>query len=313
MHVCIEAMEKVFADAANAITPERIFMRQPRPGTDVDAWLGAMPGGWIGHGFGAKVVSLVADNPAAGRAGIQGVAVLLDPQTGAPTLLTDAATLTTRRTAAMAGLATRSLARQDAHRLAVIGTGALAADMISAVCATRSIATVALNNRTPAKAERLAAELQGSITAELSVERCAETAAAGADILVLCTTAAKPVVEDGAIRPGTHINAVGNFSPEGNELELATVARAELWVDTFEGALSEAGEIIKAIQAGLIGTGTTDLRGDLAAIATAAGSLRDSDDAITLYKSVGTALADIGAMVAATEVAERDNLGTILD
>lgn len=308
MATCIDAMARVFGDMANAVMPERLFMRQPRPGADVDAWLGVMPAGWTGHGFGAKVVSLVADNPATGRPGIQGVAVLLDPDTGTPVLLTDAATLTTRRTAAMAGLATRALARPDATSLAVIGTGALAADMIAAVRATRRIDTIALFNRTAAKAEQLAADVGGNVV----VADSAEAAITGADIVVLCTTSPEPVVSDAAIRPGTHINAVGNFSPEGSELPLTTIARAHLWVDTKDGALAEAGEVLQAIDARLIEPGTAGIRGDLADIAGATDSLRDHPDDITVYKSVGTALADVGAMVAAAEVAEREGLGTIL-
>lgn len=309
MSAAIDAMERVFRDTAQAVTPERVFMRQPRPGEDIDAWLGAMPGGWTGHGFGAKVVSLVADNPAAGRAAIQGIAVLLDPQTGAPVLLTDAAMLTTRRTAAMAGLATRCLAREDARRLAVVGTGALAADMIAAVRAVRAIESTVVYNRTRAKAEQLAARLAGSVT----VADSADLAVAEADIVVLCTTSREPVVSDDAIRAGTHLNAVGNFSPQGSELELATVGRAEIWVDTVAGALAEAGEIIQAADRGLIAAGESGIRGDLAKLAGSATPRRSTPDAITLYKSVGTALADIGAMVAAAEIAAGNECGTLLE
>ena len=309
MSVAIEAMERVFRDVAQTITPERVFMRQPRPGREIDASLGAMPAGWTGHGFGAKIVSLVADNPAAGRATIQGIAVLLDPQTGEPILLTDAATLTTRRTAAMAGLATRSLAREDARRLAVVGTGALAADMIGAVQAVRPIVSTVVYNRTRGKAEDLAAHLAG----EVSVADSADCAVAEADIVVLCTTSTAPVVSDTAIRAGTHINAVGNFSPQGSELELATVARAEIWVDTVDGMLAEAGEIIQAADLGLIPPGESGIQGDLAALAASAKLQRTTAEAITLYKSVGTALADVGAMVAAAEIAASRGIGTLLD
>ncbi len=309
MPTAIDAMERVFRDTAHTITPERVFMRQPRPGMQVDAWLGAMPGGWSGHGFGAKIVSLVADNPAAGRAAIQGIAVLLDPRTGAPALITDAATLTTRRTAAMAGLATRSLAREDACRLAIVGAGALATDMVEAMLAVRPITHIAVYNRTREKAEQLADGLPG----EVAVAASADSAVADADVVVLCTSSPDPVVSDAAVQAGTHVNAIGNFSPQGSELELVTVARAERWVDTVEGALAEAGEIIQAAARGLIPEGPSGLRGDLATLACAAQTQRTDPHAVTLYKSVGTALADIGAMVVAAEIAASQGLGTVLE
>ncbi len=304
----LEAMRAVFADAANGVVPERVFMQQPRPGHDVDAWLGAMPAGWTGHGFGAKVVSLIDDNPRVGRPAIQGLAVLLDPTTGAPALITDAAVLTTRRTAAMAGVATDCLAATEASRLALIGTGALAADMVAAMRAVRPIEHVAVFNRTRARAAAFAATLD----IDASLAETADAAVADADIVTLCTTSKEPVVSDAALSPGVHINGVGNFSPVGSELELATVARSSIWVDSYHGAFAEAGEIMLAIEQGLLPAGKEGLRGELADLVTADPAPQRDPSMPTLYKSVGTALADIGAMVAAREIADRDGLGVEL-
>lgn len=309
MASCIEAMRAVYKDSANAVPAERLFVPQPRATDTPDALLGVMPAGWAGHGFGAKIVSIVPDNPQHGRPGIQGVAVLLDAETGTPRLITDAARLTTRRTAAMAGLATDHLACPEARRLAVIGAGALAADMIAAMRAVRPIETVKLHSRTRAKAESLADDLD----LPAAVTATADDAVADADVIVLCTTSPEPVVNDAALPPGTHVCAVGNFSAEGSELELVTVARAAIWVDTFEGALTEAGELIQAAARGLIPAGVDAIRGDLATLANASGLLREAEYDLTLYKSVGDALADVGAMVWAERAAEADELGTLLN
>jgi ornithine cyclodeaminase len=308
MSAALDAMRAVFADAANGVVPERVFMRQPRPGHEVDAWLGAMPAGWTGHGFGAKVVSLIEDNPGAGRPAIQGLAVLLDAATGAPALITDAAVLTTRRTAAMAGVATDLLAAPDASRMALIGTGALASDMVAAMRAVRPIEKVSIFNRTRARAEAFAATLD----IEASVGESAAAAVADADIVTLCTTSKEPVVADADLPAGVHINAVGNFSPAGSELELATVARSAIWVDSYHGAFAEAGEIVLAIEQGLLPPGREGLRGELADLVATAGVPPRDPNMPTLYKSVGTALADVGAMVVAREIAARDGFGTEL-
>jgi ornithine cyclodeaminase len=181
--------------------------------------------------------------------------------------------------------------------------------MVAAMRAVRSIETTVLFNRTRARAEDLAGQLGGNV----QVADNANGAVAGADIIVLCTTSPTAVVDDRAIAAGAHINAVGNFSAQGSELTLETVARCERWVDSYEGAFSEAGEMILAAAAGLIPEGHAGLRGDLAALAAAPDSLRGDADAVTLYKSVGTALADVGALVAAAAVAARHDLGTLLD
>lgn len=301
----IEAMRDVFwaASAGDTVAPERSVLRQPIEGGR-EALLLAMPASWVGRGFGAKVSSFIADNPAHGRAAVQGVAVLLDAETGAPTLLADAAALTARRTAAMVGLATQELAAPDACRLGIIGTGALAADMVSAVAVARPLTSVVAYNRTAAKAVALAQSLSFPCDVVASAEQAAEES----DILVIATSSTSPVVADAAIAAGTHINAVGNFSPSGSELETATVGRSSVWVDTYEGALAEAGEVLIAAQHGVIASGREGLAGDLGSLVSSGARPHDSGR-LTLFKSVGTALADIAALWLAQRTAQAGDLG----
>lgn len=305
----IDALEAVFRDAGagKAQAAARTVMEQPLGGGRRSLLL-AMPASWSGHGFAAKVSSFIADNPSHGRPAVQGLAALLDPATGDPLLVVDAGALTVRRTAAMVGLATRYLARADARVVGLIGTGALARDMVHAVAAVRVIQEVRAFNRTAARAHEVAAQLPWPTR----VESSPEAVAAAADVLVVATSSTEPVVDGSVIRPGTHINAVGNFSPQGREIDGPTVARASPWVDSWEGALAEAGDLLLAASEGLIPAGRDGIRGDLAALVTAAPGGRRSREEITLFKSVGTALADIGALWAAQRTASAYGMGTVL-
>ncbi len=305
----IEAMAEVFGAAAagEASAPDRTVIRQSLD-AGRESLMFAMPASWGGRGYGAKISSFIGDNPAQGHPAVQGVAVLLEPTTGAPCLITDAAALTNLRTAAMVGLATRYLARQDSGVLGIVGTGALASDMVAAVRRVRPIERLLAYNRSPEPAVRLVK----SVDLDGRVCDSPEEAARRADVLVLATSSMRPVVAPAAIRDGVHINAVGNFSPTGGELDPETVARSDIWVDGYEGALSEAGDILVPASLGLIPGGRAGLRGDLAELVSGAAPRRSSAGQITLFKSVGTALADLGALQAAWESAARHGLGTPL-
>ena len=304
----IEAMRAVFAAAAagQATAPARGLLRQPIE-QGREALLLTMPAGWRGHGLAAKVSSFIADNPAHGHPAVQGMAVLLDAATGEPLLVVDAAALTARRTAAMVGLATAELARPDARVLGMIGTGALAAEMVRAVAAVRPLERVVAYNRTEARARALAAHSPVPV----EVAAAPEQAAAAADVLVVATSATRPVLDGRAVRGGTHVNAVGNFSPDGRELDGTLVGRCRVWVDSYEAALAEAGDLLLAAREGRIAPGREGIEGDLAALATRGVGDRGPRE-VTLFKSVGTALADLGALVFAQQRAAERELGVAL-
>lgn len=324
MEAAIEAMQAAFRDAfaGHVLCPPRTVLEQSIGEARARSMLLTMPAAWSGHGFGAKVSTFIGDNAAHGRPAVQGIAALLDVETGAPALLVDAAALTTRRTAAMVGLATRELADPEAESLGIIGTGALAAEMIEAVRTVRPLRRVWLYNRNADKARRLAASLQeislqgissqGISSQGISAEvlDSADAVARRSRILVLATSSTDPVVSDTALLPGTHVNAVGNFSPRGREVEGPTVGRSEVWVDTWEGCESEAGEILLAAQEGFIAPGREGVQGELARLVSVPHRPTGAD--LTLFKSVGTAIADIAGMAAAREGAERLGIGTVL-
>jgi len=312
MAAAIDALGGVFAAVGrdDAAAPERTVAKIPADAKGgPDCTFLVMPATWSGRSAAAaKVISFLPDNPARGRPTVQGVAVLLDTDSGAPRLLADAATLTTLRTGALAGLATRHLARPDARVVGIVGTGALARDLVAGVAAVRPIERVVAHNRTRRRAERLVAELPWEGEVVDSAARVAETA----DVLVTATTSLEPVVPAASVRPGTHINAMGNFSPEGSELEVETVAAAGRWVDDRANARAEAGELILAAREGRIPAGDEGITGDLPGLVADTVPGRRDADQVTLFKSVGTALADVAALVAAADAAEASDIGVVL-
>jgi ornithine cyclodeaminase len=311
MSAAVDAIEAIMraASAGDAQAPARTVQSIPRGGREDCVFL-VMPGTWGERGAAAaKVISNVPDNPAAGRATVQGVAVLLDAGTGSPRLIVDASTLTTVRTGAVVGLATRMLALPKCDVLGVIGTGGVAADLVAGVAEVREIGRVLVNDARPEAAARFAER----VDFEVEVVADNDEIAARSDILVTATSATEPVISSGVIRPGTHINAVGNFSPTGREIDGETVASAKRYVDDIDNAMDEAGELLLAAGEGLIAAGVAGITGDLQGLVRGTVPARTGDDEITLFKTVGTALSDVAGLAAAAVAAEERDLGIRLD
>lgn len=251
-----------------------------------------MPAWRAGGGLGVKIVTVYPGNPERGVPTVGALYVLLDGATGHPRALLDGEALTLLRTGAMSALATTRLARSDARTLLVVGTGQLAPYMARAHCAVRPVERVLVwgrdRTRADAMARRLAEEgLPAAATDDL------EAALAQADIVTCATTSTEPIVKAQAVKPGTHVDLVGGFTPAMREADDDLVARACLFVDTRAGALAEAGDLVQPIQRGRIGP--EHVQADLADLAAGRHPGRQDEAAITLYKSVGTALADLAA------------------
>lgn len=257
-----------------------------------------MPAWRRGAGIGVKIVTVFPGNPARGLASVSALYVLLDGATGHPIALLDGEALTLRRTGAASALASTYLSRADSRVLAVVGTGKLAPHMVRAHCAVRSIAKVLVWGRRAARARALAGDLVRLGIPAHAVDEL-DAALAEADIVTCATTARAPVVSGKSVRPGTHVDLVGGFTREMREADDALIERAELYVDTFAGALAEAGDLVQPIARGLL---TRDrIRAELADLVADRASGRRDAGAITLFKSVGTALADLAAARLAAE------------
>lgn len=242
--------------------------------------------------MGVKIVTVVPGNAARGKASVVGSYLLLSGLTGEPLALMDGPRLTLRRTAAASALAARHLARPDARRLVMVGAGALAPHLIEAHASVRPIDEVLVWNHRPDKAEALAATLAGRSYAVRATTDLAD-AIGGADIVSAATLSAEPLVRGAWLRPGTHVDLVGAFTPTMRESDDEAVRRARVFVDTRAGALKEAGDIVRPLAAGVIAE--TDVIADLADLCRGTDPGRRSLEEITLFKSVGTALEDLVA------------------
>jgi len=247
---------------------------------------------WDGAGLGVKIVTVFPRNHERGIASVAALYVLMDGTTGHPLALIDGEALTLRRTAASSALASTYLSREDARTLVVVGTGALAPYMAEAHCAVRDIARVLVWGRHADRAERAAATLAARGLPAQAVADL-EGALAEADIVTCATTAREPVVRGAWVRGGTHVDLVGAFTREMRESDDDLVARAEVFVDTYAGALKEAGDLVQPIDDGAITR--EHVRAELAQLCARAHAGRTDRDAITLFKSVGTALEDLCA------------------
>ncbi|MBA3288481.1 MAG: ornithine cyclodeaminase family protein [Acidimicrobiia bacterium] len=240
-----------------------------------------------GDAIGVKLVTVFPGNVAAGRPSVQAVVVLFDGTTGAPLALLDGTELTYRKTAADSALGARHLARPDAMTLLMVGAGALAAHLVAAHrCVRPSIERVLVWNRTRSRADALATELSaGGVDATVVDDLAA--AVATADIVSTATMTKEPLVAGDWLRPGTHLDLVGAFLPDHREVDDDAVLRADIYVDDRLATLTEDGDLVIPLRAGLIAAGdvVADLyelcRGD------APGRRPDDTDTITLFENGG--------------------------
>ena len=259
-----------------------------------------------------KVVSVFPGNVQQNMPTIHAAVLVLAANTGKPLALLEGSTLTAIRTGAGAGAATDVLARPEANTVAIIGSGVQARTQLEAVCTVRRIERVYVYSLTRANALAFAEEMAGlgPIPAAIEVMDSAETAVAQADIICTATTATTPVFKGHALQPGTHINGVGSFTPHMQELDLETVQRSLVVVDSLEAALAEAGELIAPLLARQIEQ--SHIERELGQILAGQKLGRTSPDQITFFKSVGNAIQDAIAGSIALSNANQQQLGVMV-
>ncbi len=254
-----------------------------------DATLLLMPAWRAGEAIGIKIVTICPDNAKQHIPAVDGIYFWQDAQTGKALASFDGATLTARRTAGASALATRYLARKDARTHLVVGTGALAVQMIRAHATQRPVEKVFVWGRSLEKAEAIA---KSSRETGLDVEATndLEKTARQADIISCATLSSEPLIQGQWLKPGTHIDLVGAFKPEMRESDDDVVKRAKIFCDSKETAPQECGDLAAPLKAGIISP--TAILGDLRDLAMGTHPGRQSDTEITLYKSVGAAIQD---------------------
>lgn len=283
----VDALREAFIAGASVPLRHSHAVRE-----DEGARLLLMPAWRAGEALGVKLVTVFPGNRARGVATVGASYVLLDGATGHPLAMLEGEALTLRRTAAASALASQYLSRPASASLLVVGTGQLAPYMAEAHCAVRPVRRVRVWGRSRERAQALAARLaQRGLPAE-PVSDLAR-ALAESDLVTCATTSAEPLVRGADVRPGTHVDLVGGFTPEMRESDDALLARAAVYVDTRAGALAEAGDLVQPIRAGTFAPG--QVRGELAELCRGACPGREDAAAITVFKSVGTALEDLAA------------------
>ena len=285
----VERLREGFRDGV--VAPVRHHHAVPRPEREPATFL-LMPAWRPGDVTGVKLVHVAPGNEDQGLPSVQGLYVLFDGPTGTPLAVMDGAALTARRTAAASALAASFLARAESAVLAVIGAGAMAAHLVRAHAAVRPIVQVRVWNRSRPRADALIERLRGDgfdARAGDTVERTVR----GADIVSCATMSREPLVHGDWLEPGTHVDLVGAFTPEMRESDDEVMRRGQVFVDTFEGALAEAGDILQPMRSGALRR--EDIQAELRDLCLGRHPGRSDPEAITVFKSVGTALEDLVA------------------
>jgi alanine dehydrogenase len=257
-----------------------------------------------------KIVSVFNDNPDQDLPLIHALVVVMNAETGAPEAVMDGTYLTALRTGAASGAATDVLARQDAHVAAVFGAGAQGRTQLEAVCAVRPIEEAVIYDIDQARAERVADEMSQLLTLPVEAAETPSQAVRSADVVCTATTSPRPVFNDADLRPGTHVNAIGAYTPQMQEIPPETVLRAKVIIDHREAALAEAGDLLIPMENGLITE--EHIHAELGEILAGSKTGRESGEEITLFKSVGVAVQDVAAARAALDAARRLGLTTEL-
>jgi ornithine cyclodeaminase/alanine dehydrogenase-like protein (mu-crystallin family) len=259
------------------------------------AWEARSPGIDIaGRHLGIKTVTVFPDNAQHGLPAVLGTYLLLSAETGETLAIMDATRLTVWRTAAASALASRYLSREDTSRMLMVGAGQLAPYLIRAHMAVRPIREIEIWNHRPAGAERLAASLRNT-GLRVSAVTDLEYAVRKADLISTATLSAKPLIEGAWLQTGTHLDCVGAFKKTMRETDDEVVRRARIFVDTLGGALSEAGDIIQPLEAGIINQNA--VLADLYDLTQGRVKGRSSAQEITLFKSTGASIEDLAAAI----------------
>jgi ornithine cyclodeaminase len=259
--------------------------------------------------IGTKLISVFPDNHGTQRDSHQGIVVLFDGANGSPLAIMDAASITAIRTAAVSGVATRLLARQDASTLAILGSGVQAHTHIEAMLAVRPFRKVMIWSRNTEHARALASRAAKKRAADFEVTADARTAVRDADVICTVTASREPVLCGAWLRLGTHINAVGASLPTARELDTEAIRRARVFVDRRESALNEAGDLLIPMQEGAISA--DHIESEIGALLSAHNVGRpNGDDDITVFKSLGLAIEDLAAAHYLHDRAARESAGT---
>jgi ornithine cyclodeaminase len=308
MRECIDVMEEALIALAHGKMhqPLRMVVHPP----DAAGVIAMMPAYRSGADsvFGLKAICVFPRNAEQGKDAHQGGVLLFSGDTGEPLAMMNASAITAIRTAAVSAVATRSLAREDACELAIIGAGVQARSHLYALSCVRQIRRARITSRNFEHAQRFVREMQSHFAFPIDAVDSSQAAVAGADLIVTATTSRQPVVQRGWLAPGTHLNAIGTYSPQAREIDTETMVAAKIFVDRRESAIKEAGDYLIAADEGAIGP--EHIRAELGEVLLGVQSGRTAADDITLFKSLGLAIEDLAAAAYLYQKAQQGHYGT---
>jgi ornithine cyclodeaminase/alanine dehydrogenase-like protein (mu-crystallin family) len=305
---CIPVMAEALADLArgNVYQPLRMVITPP----DADADMALMPSYRSGEraAYAVKTVCFFPGNPAKGLDAHQGSVMLFSAKTGELVALMNASAITAIRTAAVSGVATQLLAREDASELAIIGSGVQARAHIESMACVRPIKRARVASLRVEHARKFAEEFGRRYSFPIEPVESVEAAVRGADLIVTATTAAEPILMLEWLSPGAHLNVVGSSIPTSREVDSATMARASLFVDRRESTINEGGDYLFALREGAIGP--DHIKAEIGELLIDAKRGRTSPEEITLFKSLGLAVEDMASADYLYRKATRTGAGT---
>ncbi|MBN2117514.1 MAG: hypothetical protein JW730_13135 [Anaerolineales bacterium] len=312
MNEAIAAMKNAYAALSSGTAVVPLRTRLPLPNSEaLSLFMPAYVHSAEDQALAIKVVSLFPANPARGLAYIQAAVLAFDPETGQAIALLEGSSLTAIRTGAAGGAAIDLLARKGSKVVAVVGAGAQGRTQLEAACAARKIETAFIFDADREKARAFAEEMKKGVIQDIRVAESAREAIENADIICTATTSTTPVFADRDVKAGTHISAVGSYTPEMQEIPAETLQRAKIFVDARLAALEEAGDLIQPIRAGLFDE--SHICGELGEVVLGRIPGRGSDEEITCFKSVGIAVQDALAAQVALNNARKMKIGTEVD
>jgi ornithine cyclodeaminase len=277
--------------AGQAVVP----LRTPVPVEQRDAVTLFMPAYLAdSDALGAKIVSVYPRNLERGQHLIHAVVILVDAETGQPVALIDGTYLTALRTGAASGVATELLARRDARVVAVFGAGTQARTQLEAICTVRPIEKVWVYDIVRERAISYVEDMKARnapLPSDISAADSPAQAVRHADVICTATTSTTPVFDDADLQPGVHVNGIGSYTPEMQEIPAETVIRARIVVDSRSAVLEEAGDLIIPMQEGLLAG--DPIYGEIGEVAAGRIPGRESDEEVTVFKSVGVAVQDV--------------------
>ena len=284
----IDALQEAYAGDFS-MPPRQVFLLDDKEDNH-DAF--ALLPSWNDSLIGVKSFTYFPDNPRPDYESLYSKILLFDRAHGEPLALVDGTSVTFWRTAGISGLASRLLSREDSKTLLLLGTGNLATYIIRAQVSVRPIERVLVWGRTPANAQRVVEKMSAELeSVDLSVADDLQAACGEADIIVSATGSHEPLVMGDWVTPGTHTDFIGNHHATKRECDTALVVKSKVFADSRVNCFKEAGEVLVPIDEGVI---TKDhVVGELTEMCAGTVKLRESDEEITLFKSIGMALSDL--------------------